>query len=403
MAGRVTNIFSDILRSEEARPTLAVWLLRLAAIALVLIGSSTSVSRPAAASTQQLGEGLAPKHAPIELVGSELNRTAASLSGSEVRFAAAPFYFKGPASERDHAIDCLASAAWYEAGDDLNGERSVMQVVLNRVRHPAFPSTVCGVVFEGSRSTTGCQFTFTCDGSLIRRHPSEWELGRARQLAADALDGQVDASVGQATHYHADYVSPSWSTQMKELATVGLHIFYRWPAQRGYLSARANVGQEMDYRTLASEAVANYVKRNDEPPQTSSGSPDLVAPVSPTPALAGPSVPKLPASLPPPTSTLFLAVDPSAAGGAWALTALGDCVGRRDCQVLAYGSGEAAARNRAVPAESRDRPLFLFVRDGGSGMEISLWDCSRIHRANVSQCLPSDSKALAALMAERSS
>ena len=68
------------------------------------------------------------------------------------------------------ALECLASAVYYEAGNqDDDGERAVAQVVLNRVRHPAFPASVCGVVYEGSTRPTGCQFTFTCDGSLYRQ------------------------------------------------------------------------------------------------------------------------------------------------------------------------------------------------------------------------------------------
>ena len=83
--------------------------------------------------------------------------------------AAAPFVFKGSAAARSQALECLASAVYYEAGNqDEDGQRAVAQVVLNRVRHPAFPNSVCGVVYQGSTRATGCQFTFTCDGSLSR-------------------------------------------------------------------------------------------------------------------------------------------------------------------------------------------------------------------------------------------
>src|SRR3546814_6482927 len=78
--------------------------------------------------------------------------------------AARPFRLAGGAANLARATDCLAAAAWYEAGDDPSGERAVVQVVLNRLRHPAFPNTVCGVVFQGSERVSGCQFTFTCDG-----------------------------------------------------------------------------------------------------------------------------------------------------------------------------------------------------------------------------------------------
>jgi len=115
--------------------------------------------------------------------------------------AAAPFLWKGNAIARTQALQCLASAVYYEAGNqDEDGARAVAQVVLNRVRHPAFPNTVCGVVYEGSTRPTGCQFTFTCDGSLNRDpDPDGWR--RARTVAEAALAGYVYAPVGWALGY----------------------------------------------------------------------------------------------------------------------------------------------------------------------------------------------------------
>ncbi|MDE8453312.1 cell wall hydrolase, partial [Klebsiella pneumoniae] len=84
--------------------------------------------------------------------------------------AARPFRLPGDAPQQARAIDCMAAAVLYEAGDDPVGQRAVAQVVINRVRHPAFPKTICGVVFQGSERPTGCQFTFTCDGALVRHH-----------------------------------------------------------------------------------------------------------------------------------------------------------------------------------------------------------------------------------------
>src|SRR6476660_1516113 len=142
--------------------------------------------------------------------------------------AAAPFVFKGSATARTQALQCLASAVYYEAGNqDTDGERAVAQVVLNRVRHPAFPNSVCGVVYQGSTRPTGCQFTFTCDGSLTRQPDADgWR--RAYKVAEAALSGAVYAPVGWATHYHADYVVPYWASTMAKNDVVGAHLFYRW-------------------------------------------------------------------------------------------------------------------------------------------------------------------------------
>ena len=140
---------------------------------------------------------------------------------------------KGDALER--AISCLAVAALYEAGGDVRDQEAVMQVVLNRVRHPAFPNSVCRVVFQGSERVTGCQFTFTCDGALVRRRPRERAFAAARGLAAAMLDKRVDTRVGLATHYHTNWVLPYWSSSLDKVAIIKTHLFFRW---QGYWGER---------------------------------------------------------------------------------------------------------------------------------------------------------------------
>jgi spore germination cell wall hydrolase CwlJ-like protein len=143
--------------------------------------------------------------------------------------AARPFVLN-VANEADstRAVECLTSAIYYEAATEpVEGQRAVAQVVLNRVRHPAYPNTVCGVVFQGSERASGCQFTFTCDGALARTpHPGLWR--QARQIAEAALAGAVYKPVGWATHYHTNWVVPYWSSSLVKTALVGTHIFYRW-------------------------------------------------------------------------------------------------------------------------------------------------------------------------------
>lgn len=131
------------------------------------------------------------------------------------------------------SLDCLTSAIYYEAGrESVEGQRAVAQVILNRVRHPAFPATVCGVVFQGSERKTGCQFTFTCDGALSRKPtPGGWL--QARLVAEQALAGSVFLPAGWATHYHADYVVPYWASSLAKIGQVGAHIFYTWKGAGG--------------------------------------------------------------------------------------------------------------------------------------------------------------------------
>jgi spore germination cell wall hydrolase CwlJ-like protein len=132
------------------------------------------------------------------------------------------------AADRARSLECLTVAIYYEsATEPTDGQRAVAQVILNRVRHPAYPNTVCGVVFEGARRASGCQFSFTCGGALRRAPmPVYWE--RARAVAAAALGGYVYAPVGLALNYHANYVVPNWSATLVKSHVVGLHIFYRW-------------------------------------------------------------------------------------------------------------------------------------------------------------------------------
>jgi spore germination cell wall hydrolase CwlJ-like protein len=130
------------------------------------------------------------------------------------------------ALENARELDCLTSAVYFEArGESPRGQAAVAQVVMNRVANPAFPKSVCGVVFQGA-ATHGCQFSFACDGSM--RHSREadaWD--RARRVAERALSGVVLADVGRATHFHTTSVSPDWGPQMLRVAQVGLHVFYR--------------------------------------------------------------------------------------------------------------------------------------------------------------------------------
>ncbi len=130
--------------------------------------------------------------------------------------------------DRARALTCLADAVYYEAASESDdGQRAVAQVVLNRVRHPAFPGTVCGVVFQGSARETGCQFSFACDGAMARAPaPAAWN--KALRIAGAALGGYVFAPVGLATHYHTYKVRPAWSRELVMTDAIGAHFFHRW-------------------------------------------------------------------------------------------------------------------------------------------------------------------------------
>lgn len=143
------------------------------------------------------------------------------------------------ASRQSREIDCLATAIFYESrNESMMGQLAVAEVILNRVRHRLYPNNVCDVVYEGTDRSTGlsiygtrasCQFSFTCDGSEVRRPRSgpSWET--AQRVAAHAFLGLSGPVTDDATHYHANYVSPFWAPRLVHTRTIGTHIFYRFP------------------------------------------------------------------------------------------------------------------------------------------------------------------------------
>jgi spore germination cell wall hydrolase CwlJ-like protein len=138
---------------------------------------------------------------------------------------------KKPLPEDVHDDDqqqCLAQSIYFEArGESPMGQAAVAQVVLNRVKNPAYPKTICGVVYQNKSWRNRCQFSFACDGRPERiRSQAAWN--RAQALARDVTNGKVWLrGVGDSTHYHATYVKPRWARYMKRTERIGRHIFYR--------------------------------------------------------------------------------------------------------------------------------------------------------------------------------
>lgn len=136
---------------------------------------------------------------------------------------------------------CLAEAIYYEArGESRQGQMAVAEVVSNRVRSSLYPDTFCDVVYQGSYRDTGCQFSFTCDGSLNRR-PRGAAWREANVLASQLLNGLTRPVTNRATHYHTTAIDPYWSASLVETTRIGAHIFYRNPtkAERAVRAAEA--------------------------------------------------------------------------------------------------------------------------------------------------------------------
>jgi len=205
-------------------------------------------ARPASLVEATSGSALTDMRA----VGDQAKIINASLPFANAPLSAAQsFAFAGSDIDQRRALLCLTQTVYYEAGSEpLEGRRAVAQVVLNRLRHPAFPKSICGVVYQGAGTGT-CQFTFVCDGALYRR-PAEGAWREAEQIARSALSGYVERSIGEATHYHADYVAPRWAPLLAKVASIGQHIFYRWPGAWGQPAAFTGryIGEPRDPLTM---------------------------------------------------------------------------------------------------------------------------------------------------------
>jgi len=269
--------------SEHVRGAVTIsGIIALSAAAMAHV-SSQETSPPAAGLNPRV-MGASPPTPPPFILREIAPRDAQDLNrripfSTDPITPARPYKMAGDHGSFERAVECLATAIYYEAGaEPLDGQRAVAQVVLNRVRHPAFVPSVCGVVYQRSSGTNGCQFSFVCDGSLQRR-PSQRGWVTARAIAAAALKGSVFAPVGYSTHYHADYVVPYWATSLAKEKIIGRHIFYGWPNWWGTAAAFSNrpISKEPDPRALRAMAVTLFAKSQGvpvDPPPNATLSPD---------------------------------------------------------------------------------------------------------------------------------
>ena len=134
------------------------------------------------------------------------------------------------------ALVCLSLNIYHEArSQSYVAQLAVGQTVLNRVRDNRFPDSVCKVVKQGPTYSTGlklpvrhkCQFSWWCDGKSDKVKDIEaWNI--ALHLSKDILTGRYSDLFEGITHYHADYVTPSWAAYKTFIVRIDNHLFYRW-------------------------------------------------------------------------------------------------------------------------------------------------------------------------------
>jgi spore germination cell wall hydrolase CwlJ-like protein len=298
--------------------------------------------------------------------------------------AARAFRLSGAADSQARAVDCLAAAVYYEAGDDAVGQRAVAQVVINRMRHPAFPKTICGVVFQGSERSTGCQFTFTCDGAMLRYSPGAAAWQRARDVARMALSGSVYRPVGHATHYHTNWVVPYWSASLEKITAVDTHLFFRWAGWWGTPPAfnRGYAGVEPNIPLMARLSSVHQGDAGTPLDAVLQGDGTIIDPAS----IPDSAVPKaLGAGLD--ANHFLITLDRKMNPDAFAALAIKTCGERLYCKFMAWTDPkQTPVKLPATPAQTAALS-FSYLRDQAQGYAKALWNCQQFKRPSPLQCM----------------
>ena len=374
-------------RSQPLRHEGAGWLfvlLAVAAIAAVLAaGSGTMPPSPGARPHPVAPPAdVVPQVPPMEL--APLARDDARAANARIALvtrgvaAPSPFVYAGNGEGRARARDCLAAAMIYEAGDDTKGQRAVGQVVINRARHPAFPKSICGVVFQGSERVTGCQFTFTCDGALNRRYSADaW--GRAQANADQMLAGATYPPVGLATHYHTDWVRPYWSDSLEKIAVVDTHLFFRWPGYWGTPGAfrGAVSGSDDAIAKLAALSPLHAAAAGLPAALADMGAKAEVGEARVVPG-AGEAVGR---------DTIHVQLDHRATPDSFVATALRLCGERPYCKFMGWTNPVLKPDSDAMNDMQRAAMSFSYLRDDKAGFEKALWNCGEYKRDDKRQCM----------------
>jgi spore germination cell wall hydrolase CwlJ-like protein len=302
--------------------------------------------------------------------------------------AARAFVINGAGDSQLRAIDCLAAAVYYEAGDDPVGQRAVAQVIINRMRHPAFPKTICGVVFQGQERSTGCQFTFTCDGAMTRYAPGAAAWQRARDVARMALNGSVDRVVGHATHYHTDWVVPYWSARLDKITevkgTAGTHLFFRWtgwwgtpPAFRGgYTGLEPNVPRMARLSPV-------HIGGPEAPIALAAGVPVDGMAIDPA------AIPEsaVPPATPVDANSFLVTLPRGMSANDFASLAIRTCGERSYCKFMGWTDASKTPAQLPLNSTHVASMSFSYLRDERQGFAKALWNCGQFARPSPVQCM----------------
>lgn len=300
----------------------------------------------------------------------------------------------GGTLNRERAIDCLAAAGYYEAGTRPADQRAVMQVVLNRVRHNAFPHSVCGVVFQGAERRTGCQFTFTCDGAMARRQPSPAAWQQARLVALGMLSGRTEPLVGHATHFHTDWVHPVWSGEMQKIAAVDTHLFFRWRGRAGEPTAfkPRYSGTEPQISRMSALSFAHYGNELPAAIAPDFGTVQFALPNAPdqarnTYAMVGVREPLPDLASAPDADVILVTLDAGADPDSFLRQAEQSCAGKSTCRFLGWTNPARKASQFPISGAAIDAMSFSYIRQQTGEPGKARWNCAEFPRGSKAQCL----------------
>lgn len=117
-------------------------------------------------------------------------------------------------SAHDHDVALLAKVISAEArGEPYAGQVAVGAVILNRIEHPSFPSTLAGVVYQPGA------FTCMVDGQIDQPVAES-----ARRAAQEALGGS-DPSGGAIYYFNPDTATSAWIWSRPLIKVIGKHRF----------------------------------------------------------------------------------------------------------------------------------------------------------------------------------
>ena len=214
-----THYVAGIEATLERRMRAAIFFSVLLAVFAPILATANEKQAHALHQTEKRGlSSLAPERLQ--------NMITAPVAASGVEFSTA-WLDKQPKAKGDANWKCLSEALYFEArGETVKGQFAVAEVIMNRVAHSRFPSSLCGVINQGTGKKFRCQFTYTCDGKA-ENVSERRSYARVSKVARAMIDGSVPKLTNGATHYHTTAVSPSWSRVYTKTARIGVHIFYR--------------------------------------------------------------------------------------------------------------------------------------------------------------------------------